>query len=137
MRRSSLALGAILALSTVQGWTAQVQAAAQSSVQAAAQSSVQAVLTCDVLVVGGGLAGVATAYEALGAGKTVCLTELTDWVGGQVSSQGTSALDEAAGQRKRSFFPSGYLAFRNALLDHIDKPTPATAGSAKFAFFQN
>ena len=30
---------------------------------------------CEVLVVGGGLAGTATAYEALLAGRTVCLTE--------------------------------------------------------------
>ena len=49
--------------------------------------------TCEILVVGGGLAGAATAYEGLLAGRTVCLTEITDWVGGQISSQGTSALD--------------------------------------------
>jgi glycerol-3-phosphate dehydrogenase len=34
-------------------------------------------------VVGGGLAGAGAAYEALLLGKTVCLTEITDWVGGQ------------------------------------------------------
>jgi NADPH-dependent 2,4-dienoyl-CoA reductase/sulfur reductase-like enzyme len=38
--------------------------------------------TCDILVFGGGLAGAATAYEALLAGRTVCLTDITDWVGG-------------------------------------------------------
>lgn len=48
---------------------------------------------CDMLVVGGGLSGSAAAYEGLLAGKTVCLTEITDWVGGQISAQGTSALD--------------------------------------------
>ena len=122
MRRSPAVLGAILALSTFPGWAAQAQAPEQT------------VLACDVLVVGGGLAGVATAYEALYASKTVCLTELTDWVGGQVSSQGTSALDEAAGQRKRSFFPRGYLAFRNALLDHIDKPTPGNCWVSEVCF---
>ena len=34
---------------------------------------------CDILVVGGGLSGAATAYESLLAGRTVCLTEITDW----------------------------------------------------------
>ncbi len=43
---------------------------------------------CDLLVVGGGLAGSAAAHEGLLAGKTVCLTEITDWVGGQISAQG-------------------------------------------------
>lgn len=57
---------------------------------------------CEILVVGGGLAGVATAYEGLLAGRTVCLTEITDWVGGQISAQGTSALDERDTQRSLS-----------------------------------
>src|SRR4028118_305778 len=53
---------------------------------------------CEILVAGGGLAGTATAYEALLAGRTVCLTEITDWLGGQISAQGTSAFDEAQKQ---------------------------------------
>ncbi len=39
-------------------------------------------VNCDMLVVGGGLSGAATAYEGLLAGRTVCLTEITDWLGG-------------------------------------------------------
>ncbi|MEL6440859.1 MAG: FAD-dependent oxidoreductase [Cyanobacteria bacterium J06621_8] len=72
---------------------------------------------CELLVIGGGLAGVGATYEALLAGKTVCLTEITDWVGGQISAQGTSALDERTTQRSRLFFPRGYLEFR----ERIDK----------------
>lgn len=49
---------------------------------------------CDVVVVGGGMGGVAAALTAAGAGKKVCLLEETDWLGGQLSSQGVSALDE-------------------------------------------
>lgn len=67
---------------------------------------------CEVLVIGGGLAGSATAYEALLAGRTVCMTEITDWVGGQISSQGTSALDEKSKQRSLLFYPRGYNEFR-------------------------
>jgi len=67
---------------------------------------------CDLLVVGGGLAGSAAAYEGLLAGKTVCLTEITDWVGGQISAQGTSALDEKPTQRSLLFYSKGYLELR-------------------------
>ena len=49
---------------------------------------------CDILVVGGGLGGVAAAWAASRHGRTVCLLEETDWLGGQITSQGVSALDE-------------------------------------------
>jgi NADPH-dependent 2,4-dienoyl-CoA reductase/sulfur reductase-like enzyme len=41
----------------------------------------------DVLVVGGGLGGVAAALAACRAGRTVVLTERTDWLGGQLTVQ--------------------------------------------------
>jgi hypothetical protein len=41
----------------------------------------------DVAVVGGGLGGVAAAVAALDAGRTVVLSEETDWLGGQLTSQ--------------------------------------------------
>lgn len=70
---------------------------------------------CDILVAGGGLSGVATAYEGLLMGKTVCVTEITDWLGGQISSQGTSALDERPTQRAKQFYSRGYLELRQRL----------------------
>lgn len=42
---------------------------------------------CDVLVVGGGLGGVAAALGAASLGCRVILTEETDWLGGQVTVQ--------------------------------------------------
>lgn len=42
---------------------------------------------CDVLVVGGGLGGVAAALSALRLGNRVILTEETDWLGGQLTAQ--------------------------------------------------
>jgi FAD dependent oxidoreductase len=50
---------------------------------------------CDVVVIGGSLGGVAAASQAMRSGATTCLIELTPWLGGQVSSQGVSALDES------------------------------------------
>ncbi|NCQ42491.1 MAG: FAD-dependent oxidoreductase, partial [Cyanobacteria bacterium] len=79
---------------------------------------------CEILVVGAGLAGAATAYEALLMGKTVCLTDITDWVGGQISSQGTSALDERNTQRKELFFPRGYLELRSNIEKFYGKLNP-------------
>src|SRR3954454_6511852 len=51
-------------------------------------------LECDLLVAGGGMGGCAAALAACRAGRTVILTEETDWLGGQMTSQGVSALDE-------------------------------------------
>ena len=73
---------------------------------------------------GGGLAGVATAYEGLLAGRTVCLTEITDWVGGQISAQGTSALDERPTQRSRLFYSRGYLELRKRIERKYGKLNP-------------
>lgn len=42
---------------------------------------------CDVLIVGGGVGGCAAAMAAAGMGVRVILTEPTDWVGGQLTSQ--------------------------------------------------
>ncbi len=79
---------------------------------------------CEILLVGGGLAAVAAAEEGLLAGRTVCMTEITDWVGGQLTSQGTSALDEARRQRQKLFYPRGYNAFRRRIQQHYGRLNP-------------
>ncbi|MBD2385836.1 FAD-dependent oxidoreductase [Cylindrospermum sp. FACHB-282] len=81
-------------------------------------------VNCEILVVGAGLSGVATAYEGLLAGRTVCLTEITDWLGGQISSQGTSALDERPTQRELKFYSRGYLELRNRIQRKYGKFNP-------------
>ena len=42
----------------------------------------------DVVIIGGGLGGCAAALSACANGLHVLLTEETDWIGGQVTSQG-------------------------------------------------
>jgi hypothetical protein len=51
-------------------------------------------LDCDVAIIGGGLGGVAAAIAAVESGANVVLSEETPWIGGQVTSQAVSALDE-------------------------------------------
>ncbi len=70
----------------------------------------------EVLIVGGGLGGVAAALSAGQAGRTVCLVEETDWLGGQATSQGVSALDENQ-YIETSGGTRSYLAFRSAIRD--------------------
>lgn len=74
-------------------------------------------LSCDIAVIGGSLGGVAAALAACDAGASVVLTEATDWLGGQATSQGVSALDEhryieTFGATRR------YAAFREAIRDY-------------------
>lgn len=62
----------------------------------------QSTIKCDLLIVGGGTGGIAAALQATqprssGNGLSdikVCLTEETGWLGGQMTTQGVSALDE-------------------------------------------
>jgi FAD dependent oxidoreductase len=44
-------------------------------------------LAADVVIVGGGVGGVAAALAACRSGRRVILTEPTDWIGGQLTSQ--------------------------------------------------
>ncbi len=48
---------------------------------------------CDVVITGAGMGGVSAALEAARNGISVCMTEPTLWVGGQMTSQGVSAFD--------------------------------------------
>ncbi|ASC71976.1 uncharacterized protein XM38_029300 [Halomicronema hongdechloris C2206] len=93
---------------------------ARASAPRAADRSV----TCEILIVGGGLAGTAAAYEGLLAGRTVCLTDITDWIGGQLSSQGTTALDEARRQRQLLFYARGYQELRDRIREHYGELNP-------------
>ncbi len=77
----------------------------------------EAPVACDILVVGGGLGGVAAASAAARRGRRVCLLEETDWLGGQITAQGVSALDEH--DHIESFGGTRtYYQLREAIRDH-------------------
>lgn len=70
---------------------------------------------CEVIVIGGSLGGVAAAYHAMAAGATTCLIELTPWLGGQISSQGVSALDESLAMRAQQNFSPSWQSFKQQI----------------------
>lgn len=68
----------------------------------------------DVVITGGSTGGVAAALALLLQGKKVLITEETDWLGGQLTSQGVSALDE---HQWIEYFgaPASYNRFRKGV----------------------
>ncbi len=105
-----------------------------SSVLAVSSRNPDEEIKCEILIIGGGLAGTAAAYEGLLAGRTVCLTEITDWIGGQISSQGTSALDERPTQRSQLFYPRGYLELRERLKQLYGELNPGNCWVSESCF---
>ena len=84
---------------------------------------------CDVLVVGGGTGGIAAALAAARAGRRVCLLEETDWIGGQLTAQGVSALDEHE-HIERFGGTQSYYALREAIRSHYRRLSPALAAES-------
>ena len=70
---------------------------------------------CEVAVIGGTLGGIAAAAHAMQAGAQTCMIELTPWLGGQISSQGVSALDESAILRQRLNYSPSWARFRDRI----------------------
>jgi len=51
-------------------------------------------VSCEILIAGAGAGGFAAALRAADYGHTVCLTEESGWIGGQITAGGVPALDE-------------------------------------------
>jgi hypothetical protein len=86
-------------------------------------------IECDVLVAGGGTGGVAAALAACRRGCWTCLIEETDWLGGQLSAQGISALDEH--EHIESFGgTASYDTLRRSLRDHYRAQAGALGSDA-------
>jgi hypothetical protein len=70
---------------------------------------------CEVIVVGGSLGGIAAASHAMESGAKTCLIELTPWLGGQISSQGVSAVDESLTMRQLDNDSESWLQFKQLI----------------------
>lgn len=81
-----------------------------------------------VLVAGGGLGGVAAALTAARLGHRVVLTEETDWLGGQLTSQAVPP-DENPWIESR-YASTGYRALRARIRDYYRRNYPLRAGVA-------
>src|ERR1700730_18185262 len=82
-------------------------------------------LDCDVAVIGGGVGGFAAALAALRNGMRVVLTEETNWIGGQLTSQAVPPDEhpwiEAFGCTR------SYRNYRNAVRDYYRVHYPLTS----------
>ncbi|MCU1258396.1 MAG: putative FAD-binding dehydrogenase [Bryobacterales bacterium] len=82
-------------------------------------------LHCDVAVIGGGVGGFAAALAALREGMRVVLTEETDWIGGQLTSQAVPP-DEHPWIEMFGCTRS-YRNYRNAVRDYYRVHYPLTS----------
>jgi hypothetical protein len=82
-------------------------------------------LSCDVAILGGGIGGCAAALAALRNGMRVVMTEETDWVGGQLTSQAVPP-DEHPWIESFGCTRS-YRAYRDGVREYYRKHYPLTA----------
>ena len=119
------------------------------------------VLDCPILVVGGGTGGMAAAIASARVGIKTCVTEETDWAGGQLTSQGLNASDDSrytdtigstrTYRRLRTLMRAAYgnaanpgncwvshlCAEPKIALDALDALTKAAIASGKLSVFYN
>ncbi len=84
-------------------------------------------IAADLAIVGGGLGGCAAALSALRAGRTVAMTEPTDWIGGQLTSQAVPP-DEHPWVEQFGVNAS-YRELRQGIRDYYWRHYPMTAES--------
>ena len=80
--------------------------------------------TADLVIVGGGLGGVAGALAALRRGRSVLLTEETDWLGGQLTSQGVPPDEHPWIERFGA--TASYRQLRESIRDYYREHYPLT-----------
>ncbi|SDE45376.1 FAD-dependent oxidoreductase [Auraticoccus monumenti] len=85
-------------------------------------------LSADLVVVGGGLGGVAAALTAARLGRRVILTERSPWLGGQLTTQGVPP-DEHAWIEGPAASPS-YTELREGIRNHYRRLHPLTGEAA-------
>ena len=90
-------------------------------------------LRCDVAVIGGGFGGVAAALGALRNGLRVILTEETDWIGGQTTSQAVPPDEHAWIESFGS--TRAYREYRHAVREYYHRHYPLTEQARATQYF--
>lgn len=81
-------------------------------------------ISCEILIVGGGIGGCAAALAACTAGLNVVLTEESDWVGGQFTTQATPP--DEHGWIEEFGCTKSYRNFREKVRKHYKTVFPLT-----------
>src|SRR5437763_13199458 len=88
-------------------------------------------LDTEILVVGGGLGGVAAALAAARAGHQVVLTEETDWLGGQLTAQAVPPDENPWIERFGG--TATYRQLREGIRDYYRRHYPLRAEAARLS----
>lgn len=83
----------------------------------------------DVVIIGGGLGGTAAALAAAKAGQRVILTEETDWLGGQLTSQAVPPDEHRWIEQSGS--TASYREFRSRVRDYYRRNYPLTESARR------
>lgn len=90
-------------------------------------------LNADLVIAGGGLGGCAAALAALRNGLSVIMTEETDWIGGQLTSQGVPPDEHIWIETHGS--PQSYRTFRTSVRNYYKRNYPVTSKAKDKIFF--
>lgn len=90
-------------------------------------------LATDILIVGGGVGGSACALAACKAGLSVIMTEESDWIGGQFTTQATPP--DEHGWIEQFGCTASYRAFRDAVRAFYRQNTPLSIEAKNNPFF--
>jgi FAD dependent oxidoreductase len=108
------------------GWGLTALLTARSgNTHARVASPIASEIAADVVIVGGGLGGCAAALAALRSGRSVILTEPTDWIGGQLTAQAVPP-DEHPWIEQFGVSAS-YRSLREGIRDHYRRRYPLSA----------
>ncbi len=89
-------------------------------------------LDTDIAIIGGGLGGVAAALAACERGARVVLTEETDWIGGQLTSQGVPPDEHPWIEQFGA--TANYRRFRDGIRDYYRAWYPLTEAARRDRF---
>jgi hypothetical protein len=132
LKQAGLALPLLLGVTAASGAEGD-PAPAPASAPSPAGTNVPAELAADLVIIGGGVGGCAAALAAARQGLRVILTEETDWIGGQFTSQAVPPdenrwIETCGGTRS-------YQEFRTTIRNYYRRNYPLTTAARALPHF--